>query len=333
MKAVRLHRHGGPDVLVHEEVATPEPGPGQLLIRVEAVAVNYADTMRRRNDPYTFPSEPPFIPGGEVAGTIEALGPGVEGPPVGTAVFATVGAGGSTGYAQFAVANAGQVIPIPPGLDAAQASALVVAGVTAVLTIRDAGRLQKGESVLVQAAAGGVGSYAVQLAKLLGAGTVIAAASTAEKRAAALALGADHAVDYSAPGWTDQVRELTGGKGVDLVLEMTGGPIFAESLSALAPFGRSVVYGLASRAFAPFDPQTTIVGMNQSVIGFYLGGYFVHRSAEAIGALQLLIGHVLSGAVKVQIGHVLPLSRAAEAHRLLESRETTGKIILQPWAP
>lgn len=332
MKAVRLHRHGGPDVLTYEDVEDLTPGPGQVLIRVESVAVNYADTMRRRNDPYPFPSDPPFIPGGEIAGTVEALGAGVEGPPVGTAVFATVGDGGSTGYAQFAVANAGQVIPIPPGLDAAQASALVVAGVTAVLTIRDAGRLQIGESVLIQAAAGGVGGYAVQLAKLLGAGTVIAAAGTAEKRRAALALGADHAIDYTVPGWSDQVRALTGGNGVDVVLEMTGGPVFAESLAALAPFGRSVVYGLASQTFAPFDPQTTIVASNQSVIGFYLGGYFMHRSDRAIDALQTLIGHVLSGAVKVQIGQVLPLSRAADAHRMLENRETTGKIILQPWA-
>lgn len=331
MKAVRLHRHGGPEVLTFEDVETPAPGPGQLLIRVEAVAVNYADTMRRRNDPYPFPSEPPFIPGGEVAGTVETLGDGVEGPPIGTAVFATVGEGGLTGYAQFAVANAGQVIPIPPGLDAAQASALVVAGVTAVLTMRYSGRLQPGESVLVQAAAGGVGSYAVQLAKLLGEGTVIAAAGTEEKRQAALALGADHAVDYTVSGWSEQVRALTGGNGVDLVLEMTGGSVFAESLAAMAPFGRSVVYGLASQEFAPFDPQTTIVGPNQSVIGFYLGGYFMHRSSQAIDALQFLIGQVLSGAVKVQVGQVLPLSRAADAHRMIENRETTGKIILQPW--
>lgn len=330
MKAVRLHEHGDPDVLRFEDVPEPLPGPGQVLIRVEAARVNFADTMRRRNMPYPYPSEPLFTPGGEVAGIVEELGEGVQLPVVGTPVFAFVGAGGSTGYAQYTVADAGNVIPIPPGLDAKQACALSIAGITAVLTLQEAARLQPGESVLVQAAAGGVGSYAVQLAKLLGAGMVIGAASTPEKREIALRLGADHVVDYTEAGWPDRVRLLTDGRGVDIVLEMTGGAVFDESLACLAPFGRSVVYGLAGSQPAHLEP-TNLLGSNQSVIGFYLGGWFAHRPDKAVAALQLLIGHVLSGRVAVQIGAVLPLSQAAEAHRMLEGRETTGKIVLEPW--
>jgi NADPH:quinone reductase-like Zn-dependent oxidoreductase len=218
MTTVRIDRFGGPDVLALHEVPVPEPGPGQILVRVESAGVNFADVMRRRNDPYPFPTVLPFTPGGEVAGTVEALGDGVQGPPVGTPVFALVGNDGSNGYAQYAVANAQQVIPIPPGLTVDQAAGIVVAGATAMLALTDVGSLQAGQTVLIEGAAGGLGTYAVQIAKLLGA-TVIGAASTAARREAALASGADHVVDYTQPGWDDAVRELTGGQGADLVLQ------------------------------------------------------------------------------------------------------------------
>lgn len=336
MKAIRMYHHGTPDVLVYEDMPTPHPGPGQVLIKVEAVAVNYADLIRRRNDPYPFPTLLPFTPGGEVAGTVEALGDGVAEPAAGTPVFALVGNDGSSGYAQYAVANASQVIPIPPGLSAETASALVVAGATAMLTLMEAARLQAGERVLVQAAAGGVGSYAVQIAKLLGAGTVIGAASSAEKRALAAQLGADHTVDYTQPDWPDRVREYTGGQGVDIVLEMSGGRVFDQSLSCLAPFGRAVVYGMASREGAQFSPETLrnllyAPAPNQSLIGFNLGLWFALRPHIAINALQTLIGFVMSGEVQVQISQVLPLSQAAAAHRMIGDRRTTGKIVLKPW--
>lgn len=335
MKAVRVHTHGTPDVLVYEEVPTPHPGPGQVLIKVAAAAVNYADLMRRRNDPYPFPTSLPFTPGGEVAGVVAALGDGVAGPAVGTPVFALVGNDGSNGYAQYAVANAEQVIPIPPGLNAEEACALVVAGATAVLTLKEAARLEAGESVLVQGAAGGVGGYALQVAKLLGAGTVIAASSP-EKRELALRLGADYAVDYTQRDWPDRVREFTGGRGVDVVLEMTGGRVFEQSLACLAPFGRSVVYGFASGEVGQLSPETFTrlfhsPALNQALIAFNLGLWFGLRPQVAIGALQTLIGFVVSGQVKVSVSHVLPLSQAAEAHRLIEGRQTTGKIVLKPW--
>ena len=337
MQVVRARSFGAPDVLALEEVPVPRPGPGQVLIRVESAGVNFSDVKRRRNDPYPFPTALPYTPGGEVAGTVQGLGDGVEGPAVGTPVFALVGTDGSTGYAQFAVANASGVIPIPPGLSADAASGLVIAGSTAVLILKEAARLQAGESVLVQGAAGGVGSYAVQIAKLLGAGTVIGAIGSSEKREAVLARGADHAVDYTRVGWPDHVRELTGGQGADVVLEMAGGDSFEQSLSCLAPFGRAVVYGSSSGEPLRMGPETIDAffydpSPNQSLIAFNLGLWFGMRPEAAVGALQTLVGYVASGQVKVPVGHVLPLSQAAEAHRMLEERRTTGKIVLKPWA-
>ena len=195
------------------EIPTPEPGPGQVLIKVTAAAVNFADVMRRRGDAYPIPTPTPFVLGAEVAGTVAALGEGVEHLPVGTAVFGTVGAEASGGYAEFAVASAYNVIPIPDGLDADVAAGVVVAGLTATMVLAEAAKVSEGDSVFIPAAAGGVGSYAVQIAKLLGAGDVIAAASTPAKREIAVELGADHAVDYSVDGWTQNVLDLTGGWG------------------------------------------------------------------------------------------------------------------------
>ena len=337
MKAIRMYEFGTPEVLRYEEVSTPIAGPGQVLIKVEAVAVNYADLMRRRNDPYPFPTTLPFTPGSEVAGTVAALGAGVAGPPVCTPVFALVGNDGSNGYAQYALAHAAQVIPIPAGLSVEVASALVVAGTTAMLTLKEAARLQPGERVLVQAAAGGVGSYAVQLAKQLGAGTVIATASTPEKRAQALARGADYALDYTQPDWPSQVRELTNGQGADVILEMNGGQVFAQSLACLAPFGRLVVYGMASREVGQLSQQALLELLytpapNQQLIGFNLGLWFGLRPQAAVAALGALIDLVASGQVQVPISSVLPLEQAAQAHRLIESRQVTGKVILAPWA-
>jgi NADPH:quinone reductase len=336
MKAVRAHTHGGPDVLVLDDVAVPQPGPGQILIRVESAAVNYADVLRRRGAVYPFPTSLPYAPGSEVAGTVDALGAGVDGPPAGTPVFALVGGDGSTGYAQFAVADAAGVVPIPPGLGSDEAAAVVVAGSTAVLTLIDVGELAAGETVLIEGAGGGVGGFAVQIAKLRGA-TVIAAASTPARREAALALGADHVVDYTATGWTEQVRGFTGGRGVDVVLETAGGAVFGEALSVLAPFGRVVVAGMAGGEPLRLDEAAVRSvfydpALNQSLRTFNLGLWFAIRPQAAVAALQTLIGFVAAGQVKVQVAHVLPLAEAARAHRLIENRETTGKVVLKPWS-
>ena len=326
MKAVRFHKNGGPEVLVYEDVPDPMPKDGEVLIRIEAVGMNFADVMRRRGDPYPDPSPTPFTLGVEVAGTIVALGKGVTTLEVGTAVVATPGAGG---YAQYISVPAATAIPLPTGMSTVQAAALVGQGLTAALSLRKAARLEEGESILIEAAAGGVGSFAVQLAKLYGAGKVIAAASTPEKRAIAVQLGADASVDYTDPGWAEEVRALTEGRGVDVLLEMTGGPTVNQALDAMAPFGRMVFIGQSSGKTAGIEPWRLTVP-NHTVTGFYIGAYLAYPEL-IMSTLTEIIGYIMTGRLELQIGKLLPLSRAAEAHRLLEGRLTTGKIVLQPW--
>lgn len=335
MYAVQIDRHGDPDVLTYREVPQPVAGPGQILIRVESASVNWSDTMRRRNDPYPFDTHLPFIPGGEVAGTVEALGDGVEGPPVGTPVFALVGGDGSTGYAQYSVADAAMVVPRPDGVSADEAAAIMIAGGTAMLIVRHVGRLSAGESILVEGAGGGVGTYAIQIAKHLGAGLVIGAASSDERRAHAIAMGADHVVDSTAPDWSDEVRDLAG-PGVDVVLETVGGTTTNRAFSTLAPFGRMVVYGYASGVPGALTPEEQHAlfyrpVLNQTVTGFNVGLYFGLRPEIAVQALTDVIGLVASKTIRVPIGATLPLESAAEAHRLLESRSVAGKVVLRPW--
>ncbi len=335
MKAIQMTEQGGPEVLRLVDLPDPQPGPGQILIRVQAASVNFSDVMRRRGDDYPVPTPSPFVPGAEVSGTVAALGEGVEEPAVGTPVFAMVGADASGGYAELALAFAANVIPVPPGLDPDAAAGIVVAGLAATLILTRTAAVEKGQSVFVPAAAGGVGGYAVQIAKLLGAGTVIAGASTEAKRNIALGLGADHAVDYNDPAWTRTVRDLTGGTGVDVALEMSGGDRLAQTLGVLAPFGSLVVFGSVSGAPGRLDERAVLPWLydpapNQSVVGFNLGPWFELRLPTAVAALQQLIEWVGSGQVRVPVPHPLPLARAAEAHRLLESGATTGKLVLKP---
>ena len=202
-------------------------------------------------------------------------------------------------------------------------------GLTAALSLRKAARFTAGESILIEAAAGGVGSFAVQLAKLCGAGKIIAAASTPEKRAIAERLGADASVDYTQSGWADKVRELTGGNGVDVVLEMTGGEISSQAFKAMAPFGRMIYIGQSSGETVRIEPSQLMIP-NHTITGFYVGAYFAFPDLIQ-STLREIIGHVMSGKLSLQAGKVLPLSEAAEAHRLLEGRKTTGKVVLQPW--
>ncbi|MGV2051631.1 quinone oxidoreductase family protein [Agrobacterium sp. 22-209-1] len=326
MKAIRFHSTGGPDVLVYEDVPDPVAGPGEVLIKVEAVGMNFADIMRRRGDDYPEPSPPPFILGAEVAGTVAALGDGVTNIPVGLSVLAAPGAGG---YAQYVVVPAATIIPLPEGFDAVQAAALLGHGLTAAIALKQAAKLLPGETVLIEGAAGGVGSFAIQLAKLYGAGKIIAAASTPEKRAKAEAMGADVSVDYTKPDWADDVRRVTDGQGVNIVIETAGGDTLNQALDAMAPFGRMIFLGQSSGKTALVDPWR-LTSMNHSVVGFYIGAYLANADL-LMATIGELIGFVASGQVKIQVGTVLPLSQAAEAHRLLEGRQTTGKVVLQPW--
>ena len=330
MKAIRVHQFGGPEVLQVETVPVPVAAPGELLIRIEAVAVNYADVLRRRNGPYPHPTHLPATLGIEVAGTVAAIGEGVTGWEIGQSVFSVL-PGALGGYAQYATTAAAGAIPVPPGLSPEVACTLVVAGVTAFQMLRDVGRLQPGQDVFIPAAAGGVGSYALQIAKLLGAGRIIAAASTPERRQEAVRLGATHTVASERDDWSQDILAITESKGVDLALEMVGGAFFDQALASLASFGHLIIYGQVGEEPARLD-ALRLHDRNQTISGYYVGGRFAGRTAEAVEALKALIGHVLAGEIDVQIGHTFTLDQAPEAHRLVESRQSKGKIVLKPWA-
>ncbi|TML30923.1 MAG: quinone oxidoreductase [Actinobacteria bacterium] len=315
MRAIQIEEFGGPDVLRLADLPVPEPGDGEVLIRVSAVGVNYADTHQRTND-YLAPYELPLVPGGEVAGVREDTG---------ERVVAMTGTGG---YAEYATAPAALTFPIPEGVDDATAVALLIQGLTAWHLYRTSAQLRPGESVVVHAAAGGVGSLAVQLGKPLGAGRVIATASTEDKRALALELGADVAVDASPAGMKERLEEANEGRKVDVVFEMAGGEVFDQSLAALAPFGRIVTYGIASRE--PNQVSTgSLMRRSRAVVGFWLM-HCIGRPEMVDDALADLFERVRRGELRVHVGATYPLSEAARAQVDIAARRTTGKVLLDP---
>lgn len=337
LAAVATREGGPPPVLTIETVPVPRPAAGQVLVRVESAAVNFSDVKRRRGDAYPFPTAFPFVPGGEIAGTVAAVGPGVTGFAEGDAVFGLCGGDGQGGCAQFALAQAAQVAPIPGTLDADRASAITIAGTTALLLLRHAAALRAGETVLVPAPVGGVGTFLLQLARRLGARTVIAATRDEGKFAQARALGASAAVCTADPGWPDAVRRLTDGRGVDVLLEASGGATLGQGLRCLAPFGRAVVYGSASGHDAALDPATLrrllyAPAPNQSLHGFNVGGWFLERPEVAGAALGEIVGRVASGEIAAPPIEARPLSQAALVHERLATGRTAGKVVLKPWA-
>jgi NADPH2:quinone reductase len=316
MRAIRVDRWGGPDVLeLVEDAPMPEPGQHELLVRVNRAGINYADTHAAENS-YLSKQQLPLTPGSEVAGVTED----------GRRVMALLANGG---YAEYAAVPMASAIPIPDGVSDEQALALLVQGLTAWHLYRTSAKLVEGESVVVHAAAGGVGSLAVQLGKAFGAGRVIATASTEEKRQLALELGADVAVDVTLPDLARALREANGIHAVDVVLEMAGGHVFDESLKALAPFGRLVAYGIASREGNTVS-SGALMARSQSLVGFWLVDC-LRRPAEMIAApLQDLFGRVARGELRVVTGPVYPLSEARRAHEDLRARRTMGKLVLDP---
>jgi NADPH:quinone reductase len=324
MKAIQLQEYGGPEVLNIVDIEKPTPKGNEVLIDIKAIGVNFADTARREGQ-YVIPTPLPFIPGAEIAGVVVEVGENVTKVKPGTRVVTLIE---SNGYAEYAVADERSLIPLPEQLDFRNAAALPLQGLSAYHIIKTMGRLQKGESVLVHAAAGGVGTLAVQLAKLFGAGKVIATASSAEKLELAREMGADVLVNYTESNWVDQVLEATGGKGVDVALEMVGGDVFKKTLKCLATFGRLVVFGAASGEQSRLYPSS-LMARNQSVIGFFLPQ--IMRKPELLqSSLVELLTYLGEGNLKLTIGGVYPLEDAADVHRLLQSRKTTGKLILEP---
>jgi NADPH2:quinone reductase len=313
MKAIQISEFGGPEVMKLVELPDPTPGPGEVLLDVTAIGINYADTHQTENS-YLSQQTLPLIPGLEVVGTFE-----------GKRYLASASSGG---YAEKATAHKALLAPIPDSVSDEQAVCMLVQGTTAWHILKTMGHLSPGESVVVHAAAGGVGTLAIQLAKMWGA-KVIAVTSSPEKAELANSLGADEVVDANVADLGKALRAANGGKGVDIVLEMVGGNTFDESMKALGDFGRMITYGMASRtAPTPIHPGALMHG-SKTVSGFWLANCFGSKEmlADVIAELFQLVAE---GKLKPVIGGTYPLNEAAGAHRAMLARETTGKIVLKP---
>jgi NADPH2:quinone reductase len=315
MRAIQIHAFGGPEVLVERDVADPEAADGTVVIDVTAAGINYADT-HQAEDSYLASPELPHVPGTEVVGTT----------PDGRRVVALVPSGG---YAERALSAEALTWDVPDGISDAQALALVVQGTTAWHLLRTSAQLRAGESVVVHAAAGGVGTLAVQLAKRFEAGRVIGVASSESKRTLVQRLGADAVVDSAADDLAAALRAANGGARVDVVLEMVGGATFAASLAALAPFGRLVHFGQAGREGAPrLDPGRLMMA-SAGVLGFWLI-HLLRRPELLTAAMRDMFDAVLAGELEPVLGGTYPLSEARRAHEDIRSRETIGKLVLTP---
>jgi NADPH2:quinone reductase len=323
MRAVQITEFGDLDVLEVADVDVPEPGDDEVLIRVSHAGVNFADTHQRENS-YLARFELPLIPGGEVAGVVER---GAGDIPEGARVVAMIRSGG---YAEYAVAPVATTFQIPDGVEDGTALALLIQGLTAWHLYRTSAKLAEGESVVVVSGAGGVGSLAVQLAKPFGAGRVIATASSEEKRQLTLELGADAAVDARADDLTAALVEANNGRQVDVVLDMAGGPVFDACLKALAPFGRIVAYGIAGREQNELKTGA-LMRKSRAVVGFWLM-HLLARPALIREPLADLLERAARGDLRVVVGGTYPMSEVRRAHEELQSRRTTGKLLLDPAA-
>jgi NADPH:quinone reductase len=317
MRAIVVEEFGGPEVLKLAEAPEPESRNGKLRVEVSAAGINYADTHQAENS-YHAPATLPLIPGAEVVGTT----------PDGERIVGLLPGGG--GYAERALVSPSLAVPVPEGVEDGQALAIILQGLAAWHLLRTSSQMRQGETVVVHAAAGGVGTLAVQLAKRWGAGRVIAAASSEEKRRLALELGADAAIDSNADDLRGELESAADGP-VDVVLEMVGGRTFSESFEALAPFGRLVSYGMASRRIP--DP-VDVVALNRDsrgVLGFWLAHCFGKPGGIAEPARELL-AMVASGELRTVVGGTYPLADARRAHEDLRARRTAGKLVLDPRA-
>jgi NADPH2:quinone reductase len=321
MRAVQIEMFGGPEVLRLVELEQPEPGEGELLVKVTRAGVNFGDTHQRRNE-YIAKHQLPVVLGGEVAGTVERAGGGFA---AGERVIALLRTGG---YAEYAVAPAARTFRIPDAVSVDEALALLIQGLTAWHLLRTSAHLAEGESVVVHSAAGGVGSLLTQLAKPMGAGRVIATAGSPERRAEAVENGADAAVDPEAGDLTAALIEANGGRPLDVVLDTAGGRIFAQSLAALAPFGRLVAYGNSTREKVAVT-NGELLKTSRAVVGFWLM-HLLDRRDMLERPLADLFERAARGELSPRIGAVYPLSGAARAHVDLEGRRTTGKLTLDP---
>ena len=315
MRAIQITEFGGPEVLVLRELDDPEPPEGFVVLDVLAAGVNWADTHQAENT-YLAAAELPLVPGGEAVGIA----------PDGRRVVALLNGGG---YAEKAIAHPSLMWEVPDGVSDTQALALVLQGTSAWHLLRTSAQLREGESVAIFAAAGGVGTIAIQLAKRFGAGRVIGLASSPEKRDLASRLGADATVDSNSEGLKEALIEANEGHHVDVILEMVGGSVFEQSLSALAHFGRLVHFGQSAREGAPKVSPGKLMATSRGVIGFWL--MHLIREPERLGeALADMFEAIRSGELEVIVGDTYPLEEARRAHEDIRARRTTGKLVLTP---
>ena len=314
MKAIQITQFGGPEVMQYLELPDPTLKAGEELITVTAIGINYADTHQTENS-YLSKQELPLVPGIEVVGKTND----------GRRVLAPVGAGG---YAQLAAVNPRAMIEIPTGVSDQQALCMLVQGSTAWHILKTVGHVKVGETVVIHAAAGGVGTIAIQLAKMWGA-KVIASTSSPAKSELAKKLGADETIDANSDDLAAAILAANGGKPVDLILEMVGGKTFDASLAVLAPFGRLITYGMASRTPPSSINPAVLMGGSKTITGFWLSHCFGKKELmnDVIAELFQL---VVDGKLRPVIGSTFPLSQAADAHRSMLARETTGKVALDP---
>lgn len=315
MKAVQIEEFGGPELMKQVELPDPQPAQGEVVVDVARSGVNFADTHTIRND-YLAEQTLPLIPGAEISGRT----------PDGRRVASILASGG---YAEKVAVPEGWLIPVPDQVSDDQAAALLLQGLTAMALVRRCARLEAGETVVVEAAAGGTGSLAVQLAKRLGA-KVIGLASSEEKRARVQQLGADATADSRAEDLKEAILAANDGHRVDAVLHMSGGDAFDAELAALAPLGRLVVFGIASREQRQVSTAALLRG-SKAVVGFWLAHLLARRELVAPMIGELLAA-VAAGEIEVTIGGVYPLSEAARAHQDLVGRRTSGKLLLDPSA-
>lgn len=322
MEVIRVHEFGGPEALRLDDVPLPEPGAGQVRVRVEAAGVNFIDVYHRTG---AYPGDPPLTIGREGAGVVDAIGRGVTGVSEGDrAAFAMV----PGTYAQYVVVEAEKLAPLPPEISGEEGAAVMLQGTTAHYLVHSTYPLQEGDTCLVHAAAGGVGHLLVQMAKMRGA-RVIGTSSTPEKIQFALDAGADEVIRYTEVDFREEVLRLTDGRGVDVVYDAVGKDTFMDSLRSLRPRGYMVLYGQASGAVEPFDPQILNRLGSLFLTRPSLSHYLANRD-ELLWRTGELFAWMASGHLDVNVDRRFPLAEAPQAHRYLEGRNTMGKIVLLP---
>ena len=321
MKAIRYHSMGGPEVLVFEDVEKPSPASGEVLVRIHVVGVNFADTLLRRGG-YVTPPSLPETPGFEGAGVVEELGAGVDSELAGRRVAFR----GQRCYAEYATVPAQGLIALPDQISFEVGAAFPLQGLTAYHLLYTMDHVRPGMTVLVHAAAGGVGLLLIQMAKQAGA-RVLGTTSTPEKANLARQYGANEVVLYTQTDFAGRVKELTENRGVDLVLDSVGRATFAGSLQSLAPFGHLIVYGAASGVPEKLNVIGTLMQKSLKVSAFWL---FTTLQAPEVAerGVRQVVDWVVSGQLRIHIGLKLPLAEAANAHRKMEARDTVGKILL-----